>query len=411
MLRQTVAFHRDPLGFLRLQQARYGDVFSIRLLTVRPLVVAADPGASMALMDADPASAHAGEARRKILPFASPRSVFGGDEGSHRAARGRIEPAFAPDVMESRRAEMARIAERHVERWPRGRPFRLLPRIRTLLDEVFVRLVVGVREEATALALVLAMRRLLWTPGNLPLSLPGGGNGTMGDVGDLLFRWRQAPLRRVLIRAIKERRAEREGTDILCLMVRSEPPLGDDEIVDELISTLMAAQEPPSIVLTWILDALSRHPGAAEQFMAAPDGEAGDAAVKETLRLFPPASGVLRRLTEPMPLGEWVVPARASVILPIPVVHRDPRIWSEPDEFRPERWLSGAANPAHHFPFGGRARRCVGEPLAMAEIRTVVPVILQQLRLTPLWPEPERMVVRGTVLVPHRSLLVSTTYV
>ena len=45
----------------------------------------------------------------------------------------------------------------------------------------------------------------------------------------------------------------------------------------------------------------------------------------------------------------------------------------------------------------------------MAEIRTVVPVILRLLSLKPIWPEPERMVVRGTVLVPHRSMLVTAS--
>src|SRR5215204_2735946 len=65
VLRQTIEFHRDPLGFLRGQQARYGDVFSIRLLTIRPLIVAADPDAMTALAGSDPSSAHAGEARRR----------------------------------------------------------------------------------------------------------------------------------------------------------------------------------------------------------------------------------------------------------------------------------------------------------------------------------------------------------
>jgi cytochrome P450 len=114
-------------------------------------------------------------------------------------------------------------------------------------------------------------------------------------------------------------------------------------------------------------------------------------------------------LKEPMRLGEWVVPAEASVLMPIALIQRDPRIWPEPDEFRPERWLSADAPERFYFPFGGGARRCVGEPLAMAEIRTVIPTILRRLALRPLWPEPERMVVRGTVLVPHRSLLVTAT--
>ena len=409
MVRQTVAFHRDPLGFLRQAQQRHGDVFSIRLLTARPLVICGDPESVETLIHSDPRSARAGEARRRILPFASPRSVFGGDEEAHRTARDRIEPVFAPEVMEERRAGMEQITERHLERWPRGRPLRLLPRIRTLLDEIFIRLVLGVRDEDTAQGLVLAVRRMLLTPGNPPVSLPGKGDGLMGDLGDLLFQRRQAPVAELLGRAIEQRRRDPEGMDVLGCMVRADPPLKTPEIADELMSTLMAAQEPPSIAVSWILDRLSRHAGAAERFLAAPNGEMGDAAVKETLRLHPPASGVLRRLKEPIRLGEWVVPAQASVLMPIALIQRDRRIWSEPDEFRPERWLSAEPPERFHFPFGGGARRCIGEPLAMAEIRTVIPTILRRLTLRPLWPEPERMVVRGTVLVPHRSLLVTAT--
>jgi hypothetical protein len=41
-----VAFHRDPLAFLRAGQVEFDDVFTIRLLTARPTVIAAAaPGA------------------------------------------------------------------------------------------------------------------------------------------------------------------------------------------------------------------------------------------------------------------------------------------------------------------------------------------------------------------------------
>jgi len=65
--------------------------------------------------------------------------------------------------------------------------------------------------------------------------------------------------------------------------------------------------------------------------------------------------------------------------MPTALILRDPRLWSESDRFRPERWLGDEAPSPFHFPFGGGARRCVGEPLPMAEVRTVVPVILREL--------------------------------
>jgi cytochrome P450 len=54
-------------------------------------------------------------------------------------------------------------------------------------------------------------------------------------------------------------------------------------------------------------------------------------------------------------------------------------------------------------------RGCIGEPLARAELRIVVPAVLAHLRVRAGWPRPERMVLRGTVLVPHRGAVVRAT--
>ena len=407
VLAQTVAFHRDPLGFLRRQQEEFGDVFQIRLLTARPTFVVSEPGAVEQLLSSDPQRGHAGEARRAVLPFASNRSVFGGDAVAHRAARARIAPAFTPEVIDSRREAITAIAERHASGWPLGRPFRLLSRLRTLCDEIFVRLVLGVRDEEIARELIEAIGRMLRTPGNPPVTLPGKGDGLMGELGQALFEQRQTPVVAALYRAVEARRAEdSEEVDVLGCMVADDADLTTEQIVDELISLLMAAQEPPSIALTWILDRLGRQPELAEGFVADPRGKRSDAVVREVLRLRPPASGSLRRLLEPMQVDGHELPAGATVVAPTSLVHRDPRGFRDPSRFEPERWLADITPSWPFFPFGGGARRCVGEPLAHAEIETVVPAVLRTVQLAPLAAEPERMVQRATVLVPQRSLLV-----
>jgi cytochrome P450 family 135 len=407
VLAQTVAFHRDPLGFLRRQQERFGDVFRIRLLTARPTFVVTDPAAVRDLLEADPERAHAGEARRAVLPFASSRSVFGGDAEAHRSARARIAPVLSTEAIDARRPEMARIAERHAAGWPTGRPFRLLSRMRTLCDEIFVRLVLGVRDERLAAELTKAIGRMLRTPGNPPLTLPGKGDGLMGEFGNALFEQRQAPVVAALSVAVEGRRAEAgDEVDVLGCMIAAEERLTTEQIVDELMSLLMAAQEPPSIALTWILERLRRETRLEEEFLADPRSPFSDAVVRETLRLRPPASGALRRLREPMRIEGQELPQGATVLLPTSLVHRDPRGFRDPDRFQPERWFADITPSWPYFPFGGGARRCVGEPLAHAEIETVIPAVLRRLRLSPLASEPERMVQRATVLVPQRSLLV-----
>jgi cytochrome P450 len=67
------------------------------------------------------------------------------------------------------------------------------------------------------------------------------------------------------------------------------------------------------------------------------------------------------------------------------VVHRDPRWWQAPDEFRPERWLNGETDqlPANaFFPFGGGPRLCVGGHFAKLEGAIILATILRQSRVS-----------------------------
>jgi cytochrome P450 len=123
------------------------------------------------------------------------------------------------------------------------------------------------------------------------------------------------------------------------------------------------------------------------------------------VRLRPPAIAALRRLTAPRAVAGHVLPAGVTVMLPIPLLHRDPNAYDAAHAFRPERWLTPAP-PAAFWPFGGGARRCAGEFLAREHLATIPPVVLSRLRLPSAWPRSERAVLRGTILVPRHGALV-----
>src|SRR5215207_3246864 len=171
---------------------------------------------------------------------------------------------------------------------------------------------------------------------------------------------------------------------------------------------LAAAQEPPSIALTWILERLGRASALAKEFMASDSPpERRQRIVDEALRLRPAAMASLRQLTRTTEVSGHELPAGTATMVPIPLLHRD-QVFPEPERFHPDRFANGA-RPGAFRPFGGGARGCIGEALAQAEIHTVIPTILGRIRLRPLWPHPERPVQRATVLVPHRSLIVLAT--
>src|SRR5215210_2136928 len=248
-LTQATLFHRDPLGFLRRMQDEHGDVFTLRLAVAGPMVVFAAREVIHEIVKLPRDSGHAGEARRRIVQMVSERSVLGADGDEHRAARAALEPVFTPDAMDRRREAMARIAESHAERWPRGRPFRILPRMRAIADDIFSRLVIGMRDEARGRALAAATQRMLWTPGNPPVPPPGAGAGLAGELGRVAFERRKQPVARLLAIEIDARRAARRedaasGGDVIGAMLAAEPALATDQIVDRVLPLLMAGQEP-----------------------------------------------------------------------------------------------------------------------------------------------------------------------
>jgi len=119
------------------------------------------------------------------------------------------------------------------------------------------------------------------------------------------------------------------------------------------------------------------------------------AVIKETLRLYPPAATM--RISGP---GNYITTQR-GVSLPISnltvlvshhSMHRNPRLWPRPNEFLPERWLVG---PEHElFPQRGawRAfelgpRKCIGQTLALMEIKLVLIMTARTFTITPSYEE------------------------
>jgi cytochrome P450 len=284
--------------------------------------------------------------------------------------------------------------------------------MRAIADEVFVREVLGVSGPRAG-ALAQAIGSLLWTPGNPPLTIPGPHDGLAGRAVDVAYRRRRAPVARLLEDEIAARRAPgaEPGRGVLGRLVAAEPNRPAEGVVEELLALLMAAQEPMAAALTWILLSIAAEPAVLRERLGG-DGEDDDyaaAVVLEALRLHPSAIGVLRRLTVEAEIGGHALPAGTVTMVPIPFVQRDPRYHADPDAFRPERHLDPLAPVPDHamLPFGGGARQCLGEPLAWTQIGAVLPTILDALTITPVGRQPEKMVLRGTILVPRRSGLVT----
>ena len=71
-------------------------------------------------------------------------------------------------------------------------------------------------------------------------------------------------------------------------------------------------------------------------------------------------------------LDGHIIPKDSHVIPLLHAVHMDPEEWEEPEQFRPERFLSTEGKlqkPKHFMPFGAGQRRCLGDSLAEMELQ------------------------------------------
>jgi cytochrome P450 len=90
----------------------------------------------------------------------------------------------------------------------------------------------------------------------------------------------------------------------------------------------------------------------------------------ESMRLYPPAWAIGRLALKDCEIAGYQIPKGALVLASQYVMHRDSRYFPNPEKFDPERW-SGEARESRpqfsYFPFGGGARRCIGEQFAWME--------------------------------------------
>jgi cytochrome P450 len=402
-LAQTVMLASDPLRLLRLLRSRFGPVFTVRS-TNGPLVVIGSADALSTVTDLDPGGAHAGEARRRVLPQASPLSVFGGDGDAHRDASARVHDALTPAAISALEPGIAEIARRHAASWPARRPFQLRVALRDVADEVWVTLVLRPRDQTRSQALIRAARHLLRTPGNPPLPPPGETQGLLGPTMTRLLERRLAPFASLVRAEIADRRDGGGDGDGGLLERYAATDLDPQDVVDELTILTGAALEATASGLTSVLEQLAHHPELAARLA---DGGATDPLfepiVDESLRLRPVAMAAMRRLTQPLELAGHDLQAGTVLMAPSLLLHRDPGQFADPDSFRMDRFAAGPHGP--FFPFGGGERACIGRHLAQAEIRNVVPAVLSTRRLTPLAHTPERLVERATILAPCRGAL------
>lgn len=417
---QLLAWLYQPDRFFERCLARYGDVFTMRLLGHAPRVLLARHEAIRAVFSADPSHVHAGAANALVEPLVGPRSVLLLDGAEHLRQRRLLLSLFAVRKVAEHCRTMRELADEAIDTWPVGAEFQLQPELQALTLRIILATLLGVRDGADSRRLYPLLAELLEHARSPLLLVPA----LQRDLG-LLSPWRRfLALKRELDAALRpifaQRRRAPEGGDLLSQLVAATDeqgrPLSDAQLRDELVTLLVAGHETTATALSWIVSEVLAHAAVRARLCAELDEVLGtgrldyehlarlpylDATVSEGLRLHPALGHVGRRLTEPMTIAGHELSAGVMVVPCIYLAQRDPAQYPEPTHFRPERFLDARPGPHVYLPFGGGARRCIGMAFAQHEMKIVLAAILRRTELEPRPGPPPSIGRRGVVWAPR----------
>ncbi len=221
--------------------------------------------------------------------------------------------------------------------------------------------------------------------------------------GNIRYRRAIGRLDKIIEKVIRHRKASSHDSGaMLSVLLHAREEDGtrmtEVQLRDELMTLFFTGHETTALALSWTWYLLAQHPevearlfeelervlgGREPTFDDLPQLRFVDMVVKESLRLYPPAYGVVREAVKHCELGGYSIPAGATVAMFQWVVHRDPRYFNRPEEFIPDRWDNDFAKHlprCAYFPFGVGPRVCIGNSFATTELILLVAAIARKFR-------------------------------
>ncbi|CAF1114205.1 unnamed protein product [Adineta steineri] len=211
--------------------------------------------------------------------------------------------------------------------------------------------------------------------------------------------------------------------DLLNRMMKGKDPdtgyqLSDENIRYQMVTFLIAGHETTSGLLSFTFYYLLKNPHVLQKVQAEADQfdeitidtlpklKYIDAVLKETLRLQPTAPAFGLRLKEDKIIlpGGYEVTNNERLLVLLPQLHRDPKVWDRPEEFLPERMLNGGFEklpPNSWKSFGNGQRGCIGRSFAMQESILAVALILKHFNIEFVDPSYDLRVKQTLTIKPE----------
>jgi cytochrome P450 len=297
------------------------------------------------------------------------------DFEEHRMQRKLMQTAFKAESLHGYIDHMNNLVQGTLRDWPKYEPLLFYPAVKSLLLDIAAKVFLGAQLENEGPRINKAF-----------VDFANGATSIVKKNWPGFAYHRGLKGRKVLDQFIRQRIDQKrhgDGTDMFSHFCREKKESGDyysdQEITDHILFLLFAAHDTTTSALTMAMHQLAAHPewqAELRETIYAVDAETPsfdhlgsnipklDYTFKETLRIYPPVPGVIRRTIQPCEIGGYEVPAHTLVATSISATHRLEEYWSNPNQFDPMRFSdSRGEHKQNKFlwaPFGGGGHKCIG---------------------------------------------------
>lgn len=418
---QMLMYWKRPAAFMERCRERYGSRFALSIrIPRRPLYVLTDPEDVQQMFVAPPDVLHTGRGSATIEKYTGQTGLAWLDEEEHNARRRHLNQSMHGKALQRIEASITEMAERHVATWPRGQVTALHPLLHRFTLNVIREVIFGPTPKCweELLDVLIGMMRINYKMASMLMihRMPPAAVRLLRAIRPLglhdflKLRERADAL---IAEAVEERRNSDElGDDMLSVLLAithdDGSPLNAVELRDEMMTIFLAGTETVASGLAWGFEHLSREHAARERLVAEIDAGEGDAyltaTVLEVMRLRPSIPQLIpREVMKPIEIGGVRYEPGMFLWASAYLLHRDPSVYPDPYAFRPERFLGTKPGTYTWIPFGGGRTRCLGERIAIIEMKALLREVLARYELHRVDPQPETTRSRGGTTVPAKG--------
>jgi len=404
-LRAAVEFARDPWLYPARARERYGDIVRLPMPFAELILLSHVDHIAHVNLKAASRYERSTMVTDTMRVQGSPYHASWFDEREEEWARGRqlLQPHFTQKALVELGGLFTEAIVDEVDGWGRaadaGEPLDLVPALKELALAVLYNAMFSRRISAAEMPELLHRldeRMLATTVRTAMFSLPPWIPRPLSRKGARADAWLDDHLATIVD---GRRAAPIETTDLLNVLLGATyddgTPLEDHKIRTEMLFLVIGGHETTAAALAWTFARLAIHPDAYGRAVAEVDA-LGDkpvtpadmpnlefvrACFDETQRLQGGLVFNPKRAIVDDEIGDYRIPAGATVIHSNITLQRDPRFWgADAAAFRPDRWLDGDIDNAAFQNFGRGRRMCMGKRMAYIEAVLTIATALQRYR-------------------------------